>query len=348
MAAPIIELNRVSKHFGDLQAVDDLSLSVAAGEFLVLLGPSGCGKTTTLRLLAGLETPDAGDIRLGGRVVAGPNDWVAPESRHIGMVFQDYALFPHLSVSANVAFPLNKMASNHRRERIAAMLELVGLPDVADRYPHELSGGQQQRIALARALAPNPDVVLLDEPFSNLDAALRKEMRDEVRSILQQAGATSVFVTHDQQEALGLADQIAIIVGGQLLQIGTPETIYARPADRRVASFVGEANFLPGDADGPIANTPLGPLPLTEAAQGPVDLLLRPEDIALVPASDSEQVTAVQVTWREYYGHDQRFGLQLNDGTTLVGRAAARMPITPGETRCVRVNGPVLAFPAQA
>src|SRR5918995_808938 len=248
----VVELRELTKDFGAVRAVDRVDLFVDEGEVLALLGPSGCGKTTTLRLVAGFERPDAGRVVLDGADVAGPGWFVPPERRRVGVVFQDYALFPHLTVAQNVGYGVRDRG--RRGGRVAEMLDLVGLAGEASRLPHELSGGQQQRVALARALAPDPALVLLDEPFSNLDAALRVRVRGEVRSILGEAGATAVFVTHDQEEALSLADRVAVMRAGRVLQVGEPAALYARPSDRFVATFVGDADLIPGRAqDGAVA-----------------------------------------------------------------------------------------------
>lgn len=239
-----VSLRGVSKHFGSVTALDDVHLSVADGEIVGLLGPSGCGKTTALRLIAGFETPDAGTVFVGDNPAAGHGLWVPPERRRIGMVFQDYALFPHLSVADNVAFGLR--ARRHAQARVREVLELVGLADFAARFPHQLSGGQQQRLALARALAPKPASLLLDEPFSNLDADLRHRMRHEVRAILKHEGVTAVFVTHDQKDAFAICDRIAVMNAGRIEQIGTPRELHARPTTEFVARFVGLSNVLPG------------------------------------------------------------------------------------------------------
>ncbi len=220
---------------------------MAEGEILALLGPSGCGKTTTLRLIAGLESPDAGTITLRGQVVAGPGRAVPPEERGIGIVFQDYALFPHLTVADNVGFGAG--AGGATGAASSTVLDLVGLGGFGPRYPHELSGGQQQRVALARALAPAPALMLLDEPFSNLDADLRAQMRDEVERILRTSGTTAVFVTHDQEEAFTLADRVGVLQAGRIEQLAPPQELYHRPATRFVAAFVGAADFLPGTGD---------------------------------------------------------------------------------------------------
>ena len=233
----------VHKAFAECRAVDGVNLDIETGEIMALLGPSGCGKTTMLRLLAGFERPDQGCIQLDGEIIAGGRTFLPPEKRRLGMVFQDYALFPHLSVRGNVAYALGRRGD---RSRVDEVLELVGLGELAERAPHELSGGQQQRVALARALAGTPSAVLLDEPFSGLDAALRARVRGEVREILRRAGVTALFVTHDQEEALSLADRVAVMCDGRIAQVGTPEEVYGRPESRWVAEFLGEADVLPG------------------------------------------------------------------------------------------------------
>ena len=244
-----LRLSQVSKSFGDTAAVAELSLELPAGEILCLLGPSGCGKTTTLRLIAGFELPDAGAIRIGGRTVYGGGVNASPERRRIGMVFQEGALFPHLTVAQNVAFGLNR-SGPRRREQVAAALRMVELDGYDARYPHQLSGGQQQRAALARALAPAPDLILMDEPFSSLDQSLRAQLRDEVRSILKQRHATVICVTHDQEEAMQLADTIALMQQGRIEQIGRPETLFGSPDTKFAAEFLGTADFLPAWPDG--------------------------------------------------------------------------------------------------
>src|SRR5918992_3496603 len=237
----MIELDRVTKRYGALEAVSDASLAVTRGEFLAVLGPSGCGKTTMLRLIAGFEEPDSGTVAVDGRTVCGGGAWVPPERRQVGMVFQDYALFPHLSVADNVGYGLPRSG---RGDRVREVLDLVGLAGLEQRRPHELSGGQQQRVALARALAPQPSTVLLDEPWSNIDPLRRGAMRDDIARILRSAGVTVVLVTHDQEEAFSLADRIALMDAGRVVQVGTPEDMYYRPASRRVAEFVGATNFV--------------------------------------------------------------------------------------------------------
>lgn len=249
----VISLDRVEKHFwpGPVAAVAGVSLDVHPGEIVTLLGPSGCGKTTTLRLLAGFERPDRGSIRMGGRLVAGEGAWVPPEARGVGMVFQDYALFPHLTVGDNVTFGLHRMKRADRRTRALRVLKILDLAHLVDRFPHELSGGQQQRVALARALAPEPLVVLMDEPFSNLDAHLRDNVRDEVVSILRRAGITTILVSHDQRDALAISDRVAVMNQGRVEQVGSPREIYKHPESVFVATFVGRTNLLAGVIQGP-------------------------------------------------------------------------------------------------
>ena len=277
-----------NQHNGHLDlgpaAVRELSLEVRKGEVLALLGPSGCGKTTTVRLIAGLETPDHGEVWLDGRQVAGGGIHIPPEKRHVGMVFQDYALFPHLTVSRNIGFPINKWPAPKREERVRELLDLVGLSGLGDRYPHQLSGGQQQRVALARALAPEPAVVLLDEPFSNLDADSRASVRAEVRQILRRLGTTAVFVTHDQEEAFFMGDRVAVMSTGRVEQVGTPEEIFGAPGTRFVAEFLGLPTFIPATVteDGLATEVGLQAQTVVAASLGTaVEVLVRPDDLSL-------------------------------------------------------------------
>jgi iron(III) transport system ATP-binding protein len=340
----VIQAKQVHKRFANgVYAVRDLSFELSRGTLLALLGPSGCGKTTALRLIAGLEAPDRGEIWLNGQCVAGPGCWVPPEARRIGMVFQDYALFPHLTVAQNIGFGLNKWKPAQRAQRVAELLALIDMRAYADRYPYQISGGQQQRVALARALAPRPDVVLLDEPFSNLDAALRRTMREEVRAILRAAGATAIFVTHDQEEALSIADQVAIMDRGAIQQIGSPQQVYFRPATQAIAAFIGEANFLPGYARGKTAECALGTLLLASPTHGKVTIMIRPEALKVKPEADG----LGRVEGITFYGHDQTIWVRLNGHLTLQARTLPRPDLLPGSQVAVTVQGPVVAYPAQ-
>jgi iron(III) transport system ATP-binding protein len=339
-AAPL-KLSGLRKSYGPVRAVDGVELEVEAGSICALLGPSGCGKTTTLRLIAGLERPDAGEIAIGDRVLCGPGGFVAPENRRIGMVFQDYALFPHLDVAGNVGYGLGRRPD---RERVAEVLELVGLGDEGSRPVHELSGGQQQRVALARALAPNPELILLDEPFSNLDATLRDRLRQEVREILSRAQVTAVFVTHDQAEALSIAETVAVMRDGVVEQIGTPEEIYSRPASRWVARFLGEIESVPGEAGGGRVECELGSFGAEQGIEGPVDVLVRPESIA-IGISGPEGAASAEVIGRRFFGHDQLVELRLASGQTVRSRRLGFPAWHEGDRVRAWVDGPTDVLP---
>jgi iron(III) transport system ATP-binding protein len=316
---PAIELLALHKAFGAVQAVQHATLNAQAGQIVALLGASGCGKTTLLRLIAGFERPDQGKILINGRVVADASagQFTPPENRHVGMVFQDYALFPHLNVLENIMFGV-RARPEIKRTRAKEMLALVGLNGLAERLPHALSGGQQQRVALARALAPQPEVLLLDEPFSNLDSALRTQVRTEVRRILKTTGITGLFVTHDQEEALSLADMVAVMIDGQIVQADSPTILYQRPNSPQVARFLGEANFLPGISNGESVDCIFGKIPLHQSLPpGQAILMLRPEQVLL-----GEGIPA-QVLWQEFYGYSARVGLALPDGESIVARVLA-------------------------
>ena len=330
-----IRCQDVSKRFGSVLAVDQVELTVSTGEFLGLLGPSGCGKTTLLRLIAGFEVPSSGTVAVGDVCVVGPKQWVLPERRRVGMVFQDYALFPHMTVAENVAYGVRKWPD--RRERVDKTLGLVGLESLRERMPGELSGGQQQRVALARALAPEPDVILLDEPFSNLDGALRARIRAETREILAQTGATVIFVTHDQEEALSLADRVAVMWQGRIAQVGPPAELYRQPTTRHVAEFVGSANFLRARVADGHALCALGSFSVNGASHnGNLDLMFRPEDIALTVAPDG----ASRVLDASFYGHDSTVTIRLETGEFIEVRLLGA-PLAPG----TRVHCQVTAEP---
>jgi iron(III) transport system ATP-binding protein len=326
-----ITITNLSKSYGgkaDGAAVSNLSLEIRDGTFVTLLGPSGCGKTTTLRLIAGYLQPTSGRIQIGGRVVSSPESVVPPERRGMGMVFQNYAVWPHKTVFENVVFGLRvrKVPADKAREQVAKALALVNLSGLEQRLPNELSGGQQQRVALARSLVVEPEILLLDEPLSNLDAKLRERMRGELKQLQRRTGITFVYVTHDQAEALALSDSIAVMHGGQLQQFGTPQDVYARPANRIVADFMGLVNLLPGRvesiADGKAWISASGGLSVEIAAgEGvapgdEVEIAIRPENIRLSPATAD---TAANGTVREhvFLGNISEYFLTLPSGGEL-------------------------------
>ncbi|MEX0768649.1 MAG: ABC transporter ATP-binding protein [Microthrixaceae bacterium] len=341
----------VSKSFDGLTKVlDGIDLVAAPGETIVLLGPSGCGKTTLLRIIAGLEFADSGQVLLGNRCVSGPGVRVAPEQRQVGMVFQDWALFPHLSVARNVGFGLPR-AERKESSRINEVLALLGLSDFGDRSPSTLSGGQQQRVALARAIAPQPALLLLDEPFSNLDASLRVQVRTEVHRMLLDLGMTTVFVTHDQDEAFVLGDKVVVMGDGKVLQAGPPAELYQHPVSRWLAGFVGDANFVPGIAQGSSVQTAFGELPLHSPLVGSVDVLLRPEDLQIEAGvsqvlDSSDLCVGVVVELVEYFGHGTEY-LVIADSLQLRVRRASLPIVQRSDLARLRyTGGPVVAYPS--
>ncbi|MDG5775486.1 ABC transporter ATP-binding protein [Haloarculaceae archaeon H-GB2-1] len=321
-ANTVLELVGIHKQFGGETVIENLDLSVREGELLTLLGPSGCGKTTTLRLIAGLEEPDGGEIRLRGDPVAGSGSFVAPEQRDVGIVFQEFALFPHKTAEENVAFGLHDLPEAEQKQRVDDLLDLVGLEAHRESYPDELSGGQQQRVALARSLAPEPQLLLLDEPFSNLDVDLRVEMREEVRRILKEAGVTAVSVTHDQEEAMSISDRVAVMHDGNLEQVGTPEQVFQHPESRFVASFLGHASFLSGRVQEDGILTPVGSIErdrvygLSHEYDGAdIDLLVRPDDVRAEPVPKSE--ANGQVMHRRFLGPSILYRVELGNGDVV-------------------------------
>jgi len=342
-----LELREVSRSFPGVAALERLSLTVEAGRIGCLLGPSGSGKSTTLRCIAGFERPDAGEVLAGGERLSGAGTWVPPERRRIGMVFQDFALFPHLDARANVAFGLRDLDRAARQRRARELLELVGLGAEAGRFPHELSGGQQQRVALARALAPRPRLVLLDEPFSNLDADVRTELAHSVRAALLAEGATALLVTHDQREAFAIADEIGVMRAGRLEQWDVPWKLYHSPKTRFVADFVGEGTFIPGTVVGPgRVSTELGviegQLTRDQVAGTLVDLLLRPDDVIHDDASELQ----AEVVERAFRGAQFRYTLRLPSGATALSFVPSHHDHAIGERIGIRLDAQhLVGFP---
>lgn len=340
-SVPLLQLSELSKRYRaeDEPAVADLTLALQAGEILALLGPSGCGKTTTLRMIAGFEVPDTGDVQLRGKSILA----LPTRDRGIGVVFQDYALFPHLNLLRNVMFAMRHVPRGERAQRAVKWLELVGLKKYTQRMPDELSGGQQQRAALARTLAAEPKLILLDEPFSNLDAALRESTRLEVRQILKEAGTTAILVTHDQAEALSFADKVGVMSEGRLQQLDTPEAVYHRPRTAFVAEFLGHTNLLDCTANGRTATCALGAIDLATSGDGPVQVSMRPEHLSLAPADGQNDANCV-IESREFRGHDNFYRVRsLNPADSMeykvlapfnvvlaTGAQARLLPCQPG------------------
>jgi iron(III) transport system ATP-binding protein len=339
---PILQLHQVSKQFerSATPAVNQVSLDLASGEILGLLGPSGCGKTTLLRLMGGFEQPRSGEIRLGGEVVADGSRLLPPERRDVGMVFQDYALFPHLTVAKNVAFGLQqprrkKFGVQQMAELVKGAIGLVGLAGLEERYPHELSGGQQQRVALARAIAPQPAMILLDEPLSNLDVQVRLYLRQEIRNILKTAGMAAVFVTHDQEEALSICDRIAVMNQGRLEQIGTPEMLYQAPMSKFVAEFVTQANFLPAQLVDGVWQTEIGLFPAGEISGDRAEIMVRQEDVQLVADTASRCV----VRDRQFLGREYRYWVVTPEGRSIYVRCPVGQHFEAGSYVRVVIGG---------
>ena len=336
-----LELHGVVKRFGRTTAVDEVTLSVGDGELLALVGPSGCGKSTLLMLVAGLLAPDAGRVVVGGRPVAGLGSWVPPEDRRVGVVFQDAALFPHLRVADNVAFGVPRGAD--RAARVAELLELVELPGLGRRYPHELSGGQQQRVALARALAPSPSVVLFDEAFGNLDSALRASVRDATTRALHGSGAAGVFVTHDQGEALAVGERVAVMHEGRLEHVGEPADAFHSPSSRFVATLLGEADFLPGRQVGELVDTEVGRLAVTPVSHGDVEVMLRPHEVVF----RADPSGSARVERREFRGATYVYTLALPSGARVRALVPHTLDVAVGTAVTLEVDAghPLRAFP---
>lgn len=346
----LLELKNIDCSYRGIPVVKDFSLHVSKGSFVCLLGPSGCGKTTVLRAIAGLETIDRGEIRLANKIVTGPGKWVPPEKRRVGMVFQEYALFPHLNVSDNVAFGLNHLNATDRAKRVRRILDLVGLDGSAQRFVHELSGGQQQRVALARALAPEPELILLDEPFSNLDIELRERLSLEVKNILQEQGITGIMVTHDQQEAFAIGERIGVMHEGRIVQWDTAYNLYHEPANRFVADFIGQGEFLVGTLLSPDRlETDAGIIQGNRAFAWPegtvVDVLLRPDDVL----PDPDGPLRGEIVGKAFKGAEIMYTIELPSGVTVLSLFPSHANHDIGEYVSVRIAADhLIAFPHQA
>lgn len=333
-----VELKDVTKKYEAKKVViDKLSLQLRKEEILVLSGPSGCGKTTTLRMIAGILQPDEGSVIIEDRIVSG-SKWIPPEQRPVGMVFQDYALFPHLSVEKNVGFGLRGSDKSKKNEIVERNLKLVGLLTKKHRFPHELSGGEKQRVALARALAPAPKVVLLDEPFSNLDAYLRVRVREEIRQILKKAKASTIFVTHDQEEALALADRVAVFNNGRIEQLGTPEEVYHRPLTRFVADFIGQANFVLGrvESGGIVTELGIWPAPADLEKGTELKVMLRPHDVNLEIDPDSSNY----IDTRQFLGEENLYSIVLPSGQKILSTMPSHAVFQIGESVKITISRP--------
>ena len=335
----LLEIKSIVCKHDDRVTVDDLSCNVSQGSLACLLGPSGCGKTTVLRAIAGFHPITRGEIRIGGHVMSKPGISVAPEKRRVGMVFQDSALFPHLTVYDNVGFGIKAMGADKRNQQIRQLLQRVGLPEMSQRYPHELSGGQQQRVALARALAPNPDLILMDEPFSNLDIETRERLGYEVRDIFKEQGTTCVLVTHDQNDAFALCDHVGVMREGRILQWDTPYNLYHEPATRFVADFIGDGVLLPGRLiESGVVQTGLGRIagksPCAGAVGDTLDVLVRPDDI--VP--DDLGGFGATIVRKAFKGADILYTLRTSDGVQVLSLFPSHADHRLGETVRVRLQ----------
>ncbi len=341
-AKSMLVLDGVSRHFGDVAALRDVSLEVGEGLTVCLVGHSGCGKSTLLRSIAGIEVPDAGSILIDGTPVSGGGVFVEPEHRHVGFMFQDYALFPHLSVRANIGFGLSRLSRGEREIRVADIIERIGIGALADRYPHMLSGGEQQRVALARALAPRPRLLLMDEPFSNLDRGLRDKVRLETMSIVRDLGMTAVVVTHDPEEALAIGDMVALMQKGRLIEAGTGERMYDAPWTAYAASFFSRVNTIPATLSANGLETPLGRFPAAALKDGVPKVLLRPQALSLAPSG-----IAARVLERSILGEIEELSLAV-DGldSPLIMRGTARHDVRQGDDVFIQVNPDgVMIFP---
>ena len=349
MSTKLLAIQNLHKAFnsGKVKALNNVSFSLEKGNVLAVVGESGSGKTTLIRLIAGLETLDNGEIEINNTTVSSNSVFIEPQQRNVGMVFQDYALFPHKTVIENISFGLQYLGEFDREKRLTEMIGLVRLDGLEDRYPHELSGGQQQRVALARSIAPRPNAILLDEPFSNLDTEMRRKMRQEVEEIIRQNNIATVFVTHDREEAFGIADRVAVMRDGHLEQIGVPRAVYDRPANPFVAEMVGSSDFLVGEINGNFAVTEIGRMPFTSDSAtfrdgDRVVLLIRPDDFQVMLCEKGE----LTVRGREFRGEEIILDLVTKSGLSFKCRQPSYSTLMPGETVSVvpHIGKSFLAF----
>jgi iron(III) transport system ATP-binding protein len=339
----ILQVKNITKQFSANSAIalNNISLTLAKGDILGLLGPSGCGKTTLLRAIAGFDRPQTGTIMIGGKLVSNRDIYLPPEQRDIGIVFQDYALFPHLNIAENIAFGLTQLAPADRQQRVTEVLALVRLQGLEKRYPYELSGGQQQRIALARALAPKPQLMLLDEPLSNLDIQVRSHLREEIRDILKAAGTSAIFVTHDREEALFVADLVAVMQSGKIEQLGTPEQIYTQPASRFVAEFVTQAHFFAARRQGDVLETEIGNFEIPANSPDRVgEIAIRPEESMLTLS----ETGLLRIRTRRFIGREYQYCLQTNSGKEFHVRMPADLPLPVGARVDVSIAAGAIHF----
>jgi iron(III) transport system ATP-binding protein len=343
---PALVAKGLVRRFGDRLAIDNVDITVHTGTLTAILGPSGCGKTTVLRIIAGLDQPDAGSVTLSGTVVQSPHHHVPPERRGVGLVFQDNVLFPHLTVAENIGYGVPR---HRRKEATIRLLELVGLADVGQQMPHEVSGGQQQRAALARTLATDPRIILLDEPFSQLDAHLRERVRSDMVDAIRRTNTTALLVTHDQDEAFQLADEIIVMSEGRIHQVGSPKQIYQQPADRFVAEFVGDATVLPARrvAD-EFVDTRVGRLRVAGAIpESDLLAVLRPESVVVGPADDTGSgAHPARIVRVRFQGMNHLVDLELGDGMRLVARVSGLTPVACGDAVSFRIDGTVATVSA--
>jgi iron(III) transport system ATP-binding protein len=334
----MIDITDIKRRFGGHDVLKGVSFQIPAGHLAVLFGPSGCGKTTLLRIIAGLEHADSGTVSICGRKIAGPGTRVKPEDRKVGLVFQDLALFPHLTVEKNIEFGIGRSAD--RGQRTSEMLELTHLESLRDRFPHELSGGEQQRVAVARALAPGPDLLLLDEPFANLDATLRCTVRNEMIELLGRVGTTSIMVTHDRSEALSAAQTLLVMSQGRLLQSGAPRELYENPEDRVVATLLGDGNLLNCNIHDGKAESCLGVVDAADRPDGPAQIFVRTEHITI----EMDENGKATVIGSAYLGHDSMTEIRFLDGQMIKAREHQDFTSAPGSIVTARISGPCTFF----